>query len=375
MSLTLTRETGMMGSKLQAYIARGGRFWLGSMAFDTSYPIGGESLASLVPFTPSQIYIAPTAGYHFEYDRTNNKIKAFTPGKSLIVEEVVAVSSNVGQLKHKPFYILSIEVIAGGTTGPFSVIPTGETPLTVQCAVTFTSGALTFVSTDTVTSCRVTYIPLHETGPFSSDNLVVDETITAATTPVAIANQAAAVQYVWDDNDGLIEGLEPVTEQPTLTHNAVVDIDAGSSNTKIDFHTDDTGNTIKVTYIKYATFAANQQLGDGDLSLSTEVYGFTENHYNHIAIPGLGTALVGEATAVNVALIWSGPSASVGAGVPILNLRLNKWETNEGTAITTLSVPIIFLDALANEGAFLEVANGKDLSSALSSVEMLMLAI
>jgi hypothetical protein len=97
--------------------------------------------------------------------------------------------------------------------------------------------------------------------------------------------------------------------------------------------------------------------------LATEVYGFAENHYHGLAIPGLGAQLVGEATATNVELIWSGPSASVGAGVPVLNFPLNKWETNESTAITTLAVPIIFMDDKAQGNHLMEVANATDLSS------------
>jgi len=369
MSLVATPRAGMQTAFNFNTARARGKLWVGTVAFDSSYPIGGEAIT--FPWTPSLVMIEPQAGYQFEYDHTNAKIKAFTPGKQLVVEEVVTVASNAGQLKHKPFYILAVESTAGTTTGPFSVIPTGETPLTTQCAVNFATGGLTFLADDVVTAVRVTYIPLHETGPFSSDNLVIDEAVTAAAAKAALANRAAAIQYVWDDTDGVIDGLEPVGEAPSATHKAVVDITNATPATDIDFHADDEGNAIKVTYIKYAAFQAWQQLGDGDLTLSSEVYGFTENHYHPIAIPGLGTALVGEdGSATNVELIWSGPSASVNAGVPVLNFSLNKWETNESTAIVTLAVPIILLDPFDNNPGLLEVANGTDLSG-LTSVKVM----
>lgn len=361
MAVTMTKDVKLTPAEFKTLLARGSKFWSGTITPDSAYPIGGESIS--LPFTPDGVLVEPVSGYTFEYDHTNAKLKAFTQGKQLIVEEAVTVASNAGQLKHKPFYILSIESTAGTTTGPFSVIPTGETPLTTQCAVTFTNGALTFLSTDAVTAARVTYIPLHETGPFSSANLVVDEAVTAAAAKAELANRAAAVQYVWDDTDGVIDGLEPVGEAPSATHKAVVDITNATPSTDIDFHALDEGNSVKVTYIKYAAFAAWQQLGDGDLTLSSEVYGFTENHYGPIAMPGLGTALVGEATATNVELIWSGPSASVAAGVPVLDFKLNKWSTDEATAITTLAVPIILLDPFNSNPGKLEVASGEDLSS------------
>lgn len=104
-------------SRLDSSLARGLYQESGSFAFDSAYPLGGESMA--FGFTPSAVLIEPQGGYKFEYDHTNKKIKAFTPGQSLIVEEVVTVASHVGYLKHLPFYILAIDVTATTTTGPY----------------------------------------------------------------------------------------------------------------------------------------------------------------------------------------------------------------------------------------------------------------
>ena len=353
-----------LNSSVNSFMSRGGMLEVGTITMDAAYPIGGEAITfPRFQNKPKFLQIEDQGGYTFEYDRTNGKMKAFTEGKSLIVEEVVTVASHVGTLKHKPFYILAIDVTAASSvTGPMHAIPTGETPITLECAVDFPTGGLTFLSTDGVTSASVTYIPLHETGPFSSGNLVIDEEMTASATPVALDNQAAAVQYVYDGTDGNRLALEPVGEQPTSAKNAVVDID-NSSDTEIDAHATDVGTTFLITYIKYGTFIPAMQLGDADLTLATEIYNFTTNHYNFIAIPGLGTQCVGEAnTTVNVEFAWSGPTRTKGNGVPVLDFELNQWSLDEGTAVTTLALPIIFLNELTLQKAKLEVGTGVDLS-------------
>jgi len=363
MAATKTKATQLnTNTKLNSFLARGGALEIGTLAFDSAYPIGGEAL-TFPGFTPGYVAIEPYGGYTFEYDHTNKKIKAFTPGKSLIVEEVVTVASHVGTLKHKPFYILSVESTATTTTGPFNVVPKGKTPLTTECAVDFTTGGLTFLAGDLVISARVTYIPLHQTGPFSSDNLVIDEAVTAAAAKATLANRAAAVQYIYDSTDGNRCVLESVGLAPSATHTAVIDID-DTSTTKIDSNAADEGNTLSVTYIKYAAFAVYQQLGDGDLTMTSEVYNFNTNDYGFMAIPGLGTQLVAETTGsgATVELIWSGPSASLGSAVPVLDFRKNLWSTNEGTALTDFTMPILFIDPLANQNAMLEVGSGVDLS-------------
>ena len=374
MALTKTIDVGLnTNTSMRSFISRGGDYEIGTLAFDSSYPLGGESLT--FDHELKHIEIEPQGGYTFEYDHTNKKVKVFRPGQSLIIEESVTAASNVGTLKHKPFYILAIDVTATTTTGPYNVIPKGRTPLTTECAVDFTTGGLTFLTGDAVTAARVTYIPLHETGPFSSSNLVVDEAVTATIAKTNLAYQAAAVQYVYNTTPAtpLRMILEPVGEAPTASGNAVIDINDTSDGTDVDCHDDDKTDVFNITYIKYGTFKPYAQLGDGDLTLDSsggiEAYNFTAHHYGDLAIPGLGTQMVGEAnTTVNVEHIWSGPSVSLAASVPTLEFELNQWRTNEATAITTLAVPIIFISALTTENAKLELATGTSLA-ALTSVK------
>jgi len=338
-------------------------------AFDSSYPRGGESLtpSDLGMDSIDMMLISPQDGYSFEFDYDNNLLKAYNLEPDLIVEEVVACSSNTGTLTQLPLYIVAMEVTAGSTTGNFNVIPTGETPLTTQCAVTFTSGVLTFVSGDAVTSVRVTYLPQKADGPLSVNTMTVDETAIASASTVNLAARAIAVQYVWNDTNGVLCALEPVGEAPTATNTAVVDITSGT-DTAIDTHADDDGDTLKVTYLQYAAFPAEVAIDDADITLSgtdPEQYSFSiAGGYNGLVVPGLGTQCIGEAGAgANVDLIWGGPSATVGAAVPLWNPLQNQVQTQESTAVVTLAVPWFVLDPSILGDRPSEVPAGRDMSN------------
>lgn len=54
------------------------RLVTGTIDFDASYPTGGEAI-SLPLSEVNGMLIENKAGYSFEYDRVNKKVKAFTP--------------------------------------------------------------------------------------------------------------------------------------------------------------------------------------------------------------------------------------------------------------------------------------------------------
>lgn len=288
---------------------------------------------------------ASDEGHICRWNTTDKCFHAFNTKQkpTLVVEEVVTVvaGTGIGALAHTPFYIMAVQVTAGSTTGYFSIIPTGETTATKQVAVNFTTGALLFRIADAVTSVKITYIPLQVTGPFVEGNRVIDESVTAAAAKTDLANQACALQYVWDDTDSNIVTFEPVGEAPSATHVCVVDIDDGSDDTNIDSHADDEGNTLKVTYIKYSALPPNLCIGDGDLSLTSEAYQFTVTAgYQGTVIPGLGVHLCGEETGSGNELgIWGGPSATAANGVGEWDPQINYILTNNTNAIVTLAMP------------------------------------
>tara|TARA_Y100000310_G_scaffold345443_1_gene465076 strand:- start:442 stop:1614 length:1173 start_codon:yes stop_codon:yes gene_type:complete len=285
-------------------------------------------------------------GLTWKLDHASGKIRAYVPAKpSLIVEEVVTIASNTGTLAEIPLYIIACEVTAGTTTGAFNIIPTGETPITKQCAVTFTSGVLTFLGTDAVTSVRVSYIPEADAGPWVRSNLVVDESVTAAAAKADFAARACLVQYIWNDTNSKLLAMEPPGEAPSATNTGVLDIN-DSSDTSVDTHADDDGDTLKVTYVKFAALEdASLFIDDTDITLDSEAYGFTENgHYPHIVIPGFGTQLVGEESGgANAIATWEGPSGTAANTVATWNPFTNAILTNNSTAMVTTAISWVLL--------------------------------
>lgn len=76
MSLTVTidPEKGIIEKCAQNF-----KLLTGKIAFDSSYPTGGEALDLSNHFDRLIAFIAfePTAGYVFIYDRTNKKVKVY----------------------------------------------------------------------------------------------------------------------------------------------------------------------------------------------------------------------------------------------------------------------------------------------------------
>lgn len=75
MALTITPHAGF-GTQysIEAMLARGMGFEIGRIAFDSSYPTGGETF-SIDLKEVVDVFIPQWGGYLFEYDRTNTKIK------------------------------------------------------------------------------------------------------------------------------------------------------------------------------------------------------------------------------------------------------------------------------------------------------------
>ena len=342
-----------------------------SITFDSSYPRGGEAFTAgdMGMSRLDMVFPTPQGNMNFEWDETNDKLKALDTVPVLIEEEALTVATHTGTLAYNPLYIIAVQSTAGSTTGAFNVIPTGETPLTKQVAVDFTTGVMTFLSTDAVTAAVITYMPQQASGPLSAATLVVDESVTAAAAKASLANQAMAVQYIWDDTDSIIDALEPVGEAPSATHTAVVDID-DSSATKIDSHGDDEGNTLKVTYLKYAPFPAGSSLGDGDVAVA-EAYGFLETlHYRALVIPGAGTQIIGEVSGgANAAATWENAISGTAAdGVATWTPSKNYVLTNNTSAFVTSAIQWFLVDPLVVKPGVGEALDGTDLSAVTAEI-------
>jgi len=351
----------------------------GTLTFDSSYLTGGEVLAAAdvgLGELDSLVLEQGEDGYIFEWLRTTAltglvKVRgdageAAVP--AMVVEEVVTVTSHVGTLAYLPAYIVAVDVTAGAATPAAHVCPVGKVAPAGSVAVDYTTGIMTFNTADAVTSVRVTYFPQKSGTIFDPDNLVIDESLTAAAASVQLANRAFAVQYVWNDTNTAQMVLEPVAEAPTATGNAVVDIVDGSSDTDIDTHSDDDGDTLLVTYLKFSALpGTGLQINDTDITLNSEVWNFgTDGGISGaLVVPALGTHLVGEETAANQDVPLRGPSGTAGENIATWSPYRNEVVTAQTGTMTTTATPWFMIpntpiDAVASSA---EVDSTTDLSA------------
>ena len=109
MALTVTNtETGVyaksVGDEYETYK---------SLAFDASYPTGGEALtASDLGFqaAPRDVRIEPKSGYVFEYDKTNSKVLAYYGDNNNAADGPLIEVANAANLST----LTGVKVIARG---------------------------------------------------------------------------------------------------------------------------------------------------------------------------------------------------------------------------------------------------------------------
>lgn len=78
MAITVTKDTRFPNRVSQGNKV-GQAILTGSIAFDSSYPTGGEDAGDISDYFRNldSILIEAAGGYSFEYDATNDKIKAY----------------------------------------------------------------------------------------------------------------------------------------------------------------------------------------------------------------------------------------------------------------------------------------------------------
>jgi hypothetical protein len=262
------------------------------ITFDSSYAFGGESFnpRTLFGIPRSDIVIVePKGGYTFEFDRTNNKLKAYAPAPPIVFEETVTVTSNVGTLKYPAAYIMYVGV---GNEG-YKVIPGALTPVTKSVAVSEpawgTRPTLTFKATDSVSSCKVTYITQAWKEVF--DNYVLalitagtrvsghaSLTFTAGTPDVInLGENACLIEAItWNDN-GTIKPMKALYKGETAaTTEATIDFTDTADTSISVLETDTLDAATDSVYIRYirkpaAGFLADRFIEEDDLTPSSDV--------------------------------------------------------------------------------------------------------
>ncbi|MAH44397.1 hypothetical protein CMI37_01115 [Candidatus Pacearchaeota archaeon] len=89
MAITVTKDT--VGAER---ISRNLGVLTGSIAFDSSYPTGGESSTDISGQfrTCLQVMIEPSGGYNFVWDKTNDKIMAYYPSNPAAHTHTITLS-------------------------------------------------------------------------------------------------------------------------------------------------------------------------------------------------------------------------------------------------------------------------------------------
>ncbi len=264
MALTITNKIfTVLGNKRAAIF---------DVAYPSSYAFGGESLTpEMVGLSVAeQVLVSGKGGYTFEYDTENDKIKVFTKAPPIVHEEIVTVTSNVGYLKWPAAHIEYVT----DDSDPYAVIPGGLTATTLQVAVdmgfNLTTGvltkgqrtSLTFLSTDTVTSCKVSYCT--QAWKALTDNMVqaamtdgvrdyghADMAFASATPDVVtIGEDFVALQSVcWNDAGTLtpMSALKDAATEAAAKEECIVDFVDGL----ISFNETDAVNVSSTVYFNY----------------------------------------------------------------------------------------------------------------------------
>lgn len=237
MALTVSEiKNSMFGNKLAI---------MADVAFDSSYPFGGEALAANLfgLSTIERMVIDTTKGYTLEYDITNSKLKAFASAPPIVHEEAHTAVANSVTLDYPAAWIINV-----CTTGQNEALTgRGDTLADHECKLTsaIADGVRTQITTYGATdSILVTYATQAWAELYAL--LVQEEAITLATGNVNLANKMAAFGYCYDATTGL---LLPVDVADT-TATGEVGIKFNSATAQLNLHSDEDGHTAVVTYLK-----------------------------------------------------------------------------------------------------------------------------
>ena len=103
MPLTVTKERTVFGNK---------RVTMFGLAFDSSYPAGGEALTpgtlGLTKIDSLTLEGSSAHGYTMHYDHTNQKVKVFAPAPPIVIEEQQTIASNAVTLNYPAAAIINI---------------------------------------------------------------------------------------------------------------------------------------------------------------------------------------------------------------------------------------------------------------------------
>ena len=210
MTVTITNETYDVWGRHRAKIF--------DVAFDSSYPTGGETLApgTIGLEAVEQVSISPAGGYALEYDIVNEKFKLFAPAPLIVFEEVVTMTDGTTYDTGTTKYPMAWPFYASNGDQALGLMPKGMNPVTTTVEIDMhadtpgTRATLTSLqATDNYETITISYITQAWAEVF--DNLVEGETMAAgATTSAGTTFTAASPDVITFTNAlcGIMIGLD-----------------------------------------------------------------------------------------------------------------------------------------------------------------------
>ena len=355
------------------------------VTFDSSYLTGGESLTptllGLGQFVGDIEISNIEDGYQFEWNSSSQLLKVMATSSipQLIVDEVVTMTTDFGTLAFPPAYIVSI---VEGATQVYRIVGAGKVAVdNVSVAVNFLTGRIDNIAADAPATLLVTYFPQRPGTFFSLENLVLDESIVPSATPVNLAFQAAAIQYVAGDTTPILFEYDTPGDQPDAG-SVTINMDDGASGTTIDFNATDVSSeaTASVTYLKAAglgnevsfideqelDFTANTAQGF-DWTLDTG--GPAPFGDNALAVPGYGVNFIGEdGSDTQERASWSSFADAAADGTIIWNPRANTALGAQTGTLANSQISWLKVQREAGGGGLIEVPSTTNLSSVVVRV-------
>lgn len=233
------------------------------MAFDSSYAFGGEALTpdTVGLSDVEQVIVSGKAGYGFEYDVTNQKIKAFTNAPAIVYEEKHTAVANLITLDYPAAWIMNVcqagQNMAWGKSQAF-----GSLAANTFCVVgTIEDGVRTQIYTDGATdTVYVTYCTQAWAELYAQ--LVQEEAVTLATGANNLANKMMAFGFC----EAVTSGILLPEDIADATASGSVGIKMGYATGALDAHLDENGLAAVVTYLAEPAsgFIADRFIEDED---------------------------------------------------------------------------------------------------------------
>jgi len=216
----------------------------GSIAFDSSYAYGGESLtANTCKLKSIKTLTCQAPGYLFDYDVANSKIKVYANAPPIVYEEKHTAVANSVTLDYPAAWIINV-CTAGqneALTARADTLSDNECKLASAIADGVRTEITTYGETDTI---YVTYVTQAWAELYAC--LVQEESVDGATGANNLANTMMAFGYCYGDTTGR---LVPVDIADT-TADGEVGIKMGYATGALDLNSAQNGETLTVTYLK-----------------------------------------------------------------------------------------------------------------------------